>query len=392
MDYKATIQYIETKKGLNHDLNQYRQWLNEQLPDHTQLPKIQVGGTNGKGSTVAWMNQLLSYQGVKTGVFTSPHLVTHRERIRIGKTMISEDDWMRIYQQYEAFFEKENLTMFEIDLWMAMAYFLEQKVDIALIEVGLGGRLDATTALDYNLVMITNVGLEHCVILGDTIEQISYEKAGIFKPGYVALTTETKPNAKKVMEQVAGYMGTLLGFVEIPFKETDDHQVIFEWQDHTYVLHPPKYQIYNLSLALEGLNYLGYTLKPDCVQSVIDHFHWAGRFTIARKDPLIILDGAHNKEGIEALVASLGHFDGHIYFSVLKDKKAKEMLNVLETLHCPITLVSMDTARLYDLQTLNYPIINEKQLMVELQNTKDHTLVCGSLYFIGDFYKAFTNK
>lgn len=392
MDYKATIQYIETKKGLNHDLNQYRQWLNEQLPDHTQLPKIQVGGTNGKGSTVAWMNQLLSYQGVKTGVFTSPHLVTHRERIRIGKTMISENDWMRIYQQYEAFFEKENLTMFEIDLWMAMAYFLEQKVDIALIEVGLGGRLDATTALDYNLVMITNVGLEHCAILGDTIEQISYEKAGIFKPGYVALTTETKPNAKKVMEQVAGYMGTLLGFVEIPFKETDDHQVIFEWQDHTYVLHPPKYQIYNLSLALEGLNYLGYTLKPDYVQSVIDHFHWAGRFTIARKDPLIILDGAHNKEGIEALVASLGHFDGHIYFSVLKDKKAKEMLNVLETLHCPITLVSMDTARLYDLQTLNYPIINEKQLMVELQNTKDHTLVCGSLYFIGDFYKAFTNK
>jgi dihydrofolate synthase/folylpolyglutamate synthase len=306
--------------------------------------------------------------------------------------MISEDDWMRIYQQYEAFFEKENLTMFEIDLWMAMAYFLEQKVDIALIEVGLGGRLDATTALDYNLVMITNVGLEHCAILGDTIEQISYEKAGIFKPGYVALTTETKPNAKKVMEQVAGYMGTLLGFVEIPFKETGDHQVLFEWQDHTYVLHPPKYQIYNLSLALEGLNYLGYTLKPDCVQSVIDHFHWAGRFTIARKDPLIILDGAHNKEGIEALVASLGHFDGHIYFSVLKDKKAKEMLNVLETLHCPITLVSMDTARLYDLQTLNYPIINEKQLMVELQNTKDHTLVCGSLYFIGDFYKAFTNK
>lgn len=392
MDYKATIQYIETKKGLNHDLNQYRQWLNEQLPDHTQLPKIQVGGTNGKGSTVAWMNQLLSYQCVKTGVFTSPHLVTHRERIRIGKTMISEDDWMRIYQQYEAFFEKENLTMFEIDLWMAMAYFLEQKVDIALIEVGLGGRLDATTALDYNLVMITNVGLEHCAILGDTIEQISYEKAGIFKPGYVALTTETKPNAKKVMEQVAGYMGTLLGFVEIPFKETDDHQVIFEWQDHTYVLHPPKYQIYNLSLALEGLNYLGYTLKPDCVQSVIDHFHWAGRFTIARKDPLIILDGAHNKEGIEALVASLGHFDGHIYFSVLKDKKAKEMLNVLETLHCPITLVSMDTARLYDLQTLNYPIINEKQLMVELKNTKDRALVCGSLYFIGDFYKAFTNK
>lgn len=392
MDYEATIKYIETKKGLNHDIHQYRQWLSEAMPQHTQLPKIQVGGTNGKGSTVAWMNQLLSYQGVKTGVFTSPHLVSHRERICINEKMISQEDWLRIYRQYETFFEKENLTMFEIDLWMAIAYFLEQNVDIALIEVGLGGRLDATTALDYNLVMITNVGLEHCAILGDTIEQISYEKAGIFKPGYVALTTETKPNAKKVMEQVAGYMGTLLGFVEIPYKETDDHQVLFEWENHTYVLHPPKYQIYNISLALEGLNYLGYTLDPDCVQSVIDHFHWAGRFTIARKDPLIIVDGAHNKEGIEALVASLGHFDGHIYFSVLKDKKAKDMLALLAKLDCPITLVSMDTSRLYDLKTLPYPLINEKQLMVELRKTKDRALVCGSLYFVGDFYKAFTNK
>lgn len=140
---------------------EFRSWLNEAMPEHKQLKKIQVGGTNGKGSTVAWMNQLLTKSGYKVGAFTSPHLVTHFERIRIGNTYISAADWQRIYDQYADFFEAKAFTMFEIDLWMAIAYFLEQKVDIALIEVGLGGRMDATTALDYQLLLITNVGLEH---------------------------------------------------------------------------------------------------------------------------------------------------------------------------------------------------------------------------------------
>lgn len=386
MNLEEKIKYIETKKGINHDLMEFRSWLNEAMPEHKQLKKIQVGGTNGKGSTVAWMNQLLTKSGYKVGAFTSPHLVTHFERIRIGNTYISAADWQRIYDQYADFFEAKAFTMFEIDLWMAIAYFLEQKVDIALIEVGLGGRMDATTALDYQLLLITNVGLEHTEFLGDTIEQITFEKSGIFKPGVIALTTETKPNAQKVMEQVAGYMQTMLGFVSMPYKEVYGN-IEFVWLDHTYTMHPPKYQLSNLALALEGLHQLGYSFEPELVQDVLDHFAWEGRFVCLRKEPLILLDGAHNLEGIQALAQSIPTWSGDIFFSVLKDKRAKEMLEVLSQYNCPIYLVHMDSSRAYDLDTLGYPVLSQAEMLERLKAKKQAALLCGSLYFVGDFLK-----
>lgn len=388
MNIEEKIKKMESKRGKNHDLLEFRQWLTSAMPDHIQLPKVQIGGTNGKGSTVAWMNQLLTKSGYRVGVFTSPHLIDHRERIQIGEEKISAADWERIYDQYIDFFEEHDFTMFEMDLWMAVAYFLEQKVDIALMEVGMGGRLDATTALDYSLLLITNVGMDHCQYLGDSIEQIAFEKSGIFKPGVIALTTETKPNARKVMEQVAGYMKTMLGFVEMPYQEKEG-KLTFEWQDHTYTMQPPKYQLYNLALALEGLHQLGYPLKPEDVQYVIDHFHWPGRFTVIRKDPLILIDGAHNADGIHALVKSIGSFQGHIYFSALQDKNIEAMLQDLKTLHCPITLVTMHNERAVIWQSDRYPIIDEKQLFVTLNKAKEDSLLCGSLYFIGDVLKSY---
>lgn len=389
MSIEEKIKYIESKKGLNHELLDYRQWLTEAMPKHVHLPKIQVGGTNGKGSTVAWMNQLLTKSGYKVGVFTSPHLLNHRERICIGETMISETDWERIYDQYAPVFDEKEFTMFEIDLWMAMAYFLDRQVDIALIEVGLGGRLDATTALDYVLLLITNVGMDHRELLGDSIEQITFEKAGIFKPGVVALTTETKPDSQKVMEQVAAYIQTMLGFVEMPYKE-EKGVITFQWMDHTYTMRPPKYQLSNLALALEGLHQLGYPLEKEDVQSVIDHFHWSGRFTIVRKEPLILVDGAHNTDGIHAFVESVGSFKGNIYFSALHDKDISDMLADLKTLDCPITLVRMKNDRAVSWDSAVYPIIDENELMNRLKATTEDSLLCGSLYFIGDLLKSIT--
>ena len=388
MQIKEKLNYIETKIGENHDLMEFRSWLNTYLPQHTQLKKIQVGGTNGKGSTVAWMNQLLSKAGYKVGAFTSPHLLTHFERIRIGSTFISATDWERIYDQYASFFEEKNFTMFEIDLWMALAYFIEQDVDLALIEVGLGGRLDATTALDYQLLLITNVGMEHTELLGDSIEQITFEKAGIFKPGVIALTTETKENSQKVMEQVASVMQTMLGFVSMPYEEKDG-KIEFVWLDHRYTMKSPKYQLSNLALALEGLNQLGYAFEPEWVQSVIDSFVWEGRFMKLNEEPLILVDGAHNLDGIEALVQSLPSWSGSIYFSVLKDKDAHKMLELLSSYHCPITLVQMENKRSYPLKEFNYPVISEQELIDILHTSKEDCLLCGSLYFVGDILEQF---
>ena len=388
MQLEEKINYIETKIGENHDLLEFRSWLNTYLPAHQQLKKIQVGGTNGKGSTVAWLNQLLTKAGKKVGSFTSPHLLHHFERIRIGSQYISARDWERIYDQYASFFEEKNFTMFEIDLWMALAYFIEQEVDIALIEVGLGGRLDATTALDYQLLLITNVGMEHTELLGDSIEQITFEKAGIFKPGVIALTTETKENSQKVMEQVAGVIQTMLGFVSMPYKEKDG-KIEFVWHDYSYTMKPPKYQLSNLALALEGLNQLGYYLKAEWIQEVIDSFEWEGRFMKIQEDPLILIDGAHNLDGITALVESLSSWSGSIYFSVLKDKDAIKMLELLSSYHCPITLVKMEKERAYPLEELGYPIIDEDELFERLHASEEDCLLCGSLYFVGDILNQF---
>ena len=173
MNVQDKINKMKNCRGKNHDLLEFRQWLTDAMPNHTALKKIQVAGTNGKGSTSIWLRDLLMKKGYRVGVFTSPHLIHHTERIRVNDACISLDDWERIYDQYEGLFSLHKMTMFEMDLWMSLAYFIEQKVDYCIIEAGMGGRLDATTALDYQACLITNVGLDHTEYLGNTFEQIA---------------------------------------------------------------------------------------------------------------------------------------------------------------------------------------------------------------------------
>ena len=383
MNVDEKVLKIEKCKFHNHDLREFRGWLSEYIPNHVLLNKIQVGGTNGKGSTCQWMHDLLVNSGFKVGLFTSPHLVTHFERIKINNENISSLDWERIYDQYESVFDEKKMTMFEIDLWMAIAYFVEQKVDVAIIEVGLGGREDSTTALDYMATVITNVGFDHMELLGDSIEQITFEKSGIFKPGVIALTTEKKENSQKVMEIIAGYIEAMLGFVELPYRE-ENGKYVFEWMDDTYTMDPPVYQIDNLALALETLSCVGYSLSKEVVQKTIDEFQWKGRFTILNENPKVIIDGAHNTHGMEALIKSIPEWHGHIYFSALKEKNVLEMLEMLKKYNCPITLVSIHSERMYDLKELDYPLITCDELIEILKNPKEDMLLCGSLYFVGE--------
>ncbi|MDD7281638.1 bifunctional folylpolyglutamate synthase/dihydrofolate synthase [Floccifex sp.] len=383
MNVEQKIEKMESCRGKNHDLLLYREWLNEYLPDHKAVSKIQVGGTNGKGSTCQWLQGLLKNSGFKVGVFTSPHLISHFERIVVNNEMISSVDWERIYDQYEPLFNEKQMTMFEMDLWMALAYFLEQEVDVMIMEVGMGGRLDATTALDYSATLITNVGMDHQQYLGDCIEQIAYEKSGIFKPGVLALTTEKKENCQRVMEQVASIIMPMLGFVSLPYQQ-DGNKISFEWNEHTYYMNLPYYQVDNLALALECLFALGVELKPEVIQKTIDEFNWLGRFTQLKRDYRVILDGAHNVDGIRSLVNSVKEWKGSIYFSALSDKDVKEMLDILNTLHCPITLVHIDSYRAYDLDSLHYPVISKEELIKKINNPSEDMLVCGSLYFMGE--------
>ena len=370
---------MESVRGKNHPLSMFREWLDIYLPEHKNIKKIQIGGTNGKGSTCQWMNLLLKREGYTVGMFTSPHLICHTERIRINGVSISLADWERIYDRFELLFDSMHMTMFEMDLWMALAYFIERKIDYALIEVGMGGRLDATTSLDYMASIITNVGNDHTEFLGDTLEKIAIEKAGIFKEGVCAMTSEEV--CFSILEREAEKKGVRL------YKASYDVSGL-----NTSLL--VSYQISNLRLALSTLHWLG-LLNESIIQSVIDSFGWDGRFMRVKENPDVIVDGAHNVPGIQALVRSVQGFRGRIYFSVLKEKDAQKMIEILKSLNCEITLVSFDSYRLYDLEKLEnqfgLEIIDFDLMMDRIRQTKVDCLVCGSLYFVGDVLKNINN-
>ena len=375
MGYIELVQEMENKRGRNHDLNQFRSWLHEKGIRYQDCKMIQVAGTNGKGSTSMWLQKMLQKQGYKVGLFTSPHLVDHRERIRVNDHLISQNDWVDIYTRYATFFEEHAMTMFEIDLWMAIVYFIEKDVDWAIMEVGLGGQRDATTALDYQATLITNIGLDHQEYLGDTIQDVARAKAGIFKKDVPALATEQKEECLEVFQKQAQWVQTSLKI--IPKSEF----IQYDWKGL------PTYQKDNFALALSALETLGFTFTSEQLQSIISDFQWAGRFMVLRKEPLVLLDGAHNVHGVQALMDSLQDFKGHIYFSALKEKDAPKMISMLRTLDCPITLVDFDSYRLYPLEDLALPIISMEQLDHIIKTTQSSILLCGSLYFVGDILK-----
>ncbi len=368
MIVEEKIKKMENCRGKNHDLKEFRKWIDSALPEHKNLNKIQVAGTNGKGSTSIWLRDLLMKKGYRVGVFTSPHLVSHTERIRVNNECISLENWEKMYDSYSELFDHYSMTMFEMDLWMSIAYFIEQKVDYCIIEAGMGGRLDATTSLDYLATLVTNIGLDHTEYLGDTLEKIAYEKAGIFKKDIPSLTTESDEGCRQVLKKVADEVGSPITFIDVQKIKTN----------------LPHYQISNLTLAIETLKTLGIQYTQNEIQDVMDHFFWDGRFMTIRKEPLILLDGAHNPHGIKALVQSLTDFKGKIYFSVLKEKDAQQMIELLKTVSSDITLVEISSYRLYPLKQLGYPIITIPQLLEELKNTKCDSLLCGSIYFVGE--------
>ncbi|GJM58906.1 dihydrofolate synthase [Erysipelotrichaceae bacterium OPF54] len=353
----------------------FRGWLDEYLPEYTALNLIQVGGTNGKGSTCQWLNFILEKEGYKVGVFTSPHLISHTERIRVNSENISFERWEMIFDKYEQLFKEKEFTMFEMDLFMAVAYFIAERIDWGIIEVGMGGRLDATTALNYKATLITNIGKDHMEYLGETLHDIAIEKSGIFKPDVPAIAYDT--TCFSVMEEQALQKHTSLVVADYDLSRYDLSKL-------------PAYQRENLTLALSALEML-HLLKPAVVQEVINSFVWEGRFMVVREDPLLIVDGAHNVPGIQALIRSLKGFHGTIYFSALKEKEVDRMIRILFEFDSDLVLVHFDSYRVCDIegmaQRFGLPCITFEEMKYELDHTQGDSLVCGSLYFIGDVLK-----
>ena len=299
---------------------------------------VHVAGTNGKGSTCAYMNAVLTEAGVKAGMFTSPHLVSVRERMRINQELISEQEFVSCFQRMQemlaGYHEKDYApTFYEFLFFMAMLYFEEQKADVIILETGLGGRLDATNVIDApKVAVITEIGKDHMEYLGDTYAKIAEEKAGIIKKGSVVVYSANRQESSRVIERKAKELGVLCKCVE-KLENGDcrfgDKEIDFSFcsRYYGYILIMLNtcavYQVENARIALTAIEELEMRISREAMQTGMKQCKWEGRMEEIL--PGVFLDGAHNEDGIDAFVDSVKE-DGckgsrWLLFSAAADKE-----------------------------------------------------------------------
>ena len=310
--YKADLsQTLKLAKELNH-------------PEH-QFKSIHVGGTNGKGSTAHMLASVMQEAGYKVGLYTSPHLKDYRERIRINGEMISEDFVVNFVAANKSFFEANALSFFEMSVGMAFDYFAQEQVDIAVVEVGLGGRLDSTNILNPEVSVITNIGLDHTQFLGTTLEVIAGEKAGIIKPNIPVVIGETQPETETIFRT----------------KATKEQAPIY-FADQRIETTPPTslkgvYQIHNVRTVLQTVAILNtgvFTISAKAVQQgllkVTENTGLRGRWEVLGSFPTLICDTAHNREGLSYVFKQLQSEKFQCLHLVLGMVNDKDVLSLLE--------------------------------------------------------------
>ncbi|REE08750.1 dihydrofolate synthase/folylpolyglutamate synthase [Winogradskyella pacifica] len=304
---------INLAKHLNHPEDRFR--------------SIHVGGTNGKGSTSHMLASILQEAGYKVGLYTSPHLKDFRERIRINGKVITEQSVIGFIKRNKAFLEANQLSFFEMTVGMAFEYFADQEVDIAIIEVGLGGRLDSTNIITPELSVITNIGYDHTQMLGHTLKEIASEKAGIIKHNIPVVIGETHSETETVFKTKA---------------EEKQSDIYFADQLIDTILESDlkgAYQIHNIKTVLQSvkvLKNLGFNISEKDLKkgllNVTANTGLQGRWQILGTEPKIICDTAHNKEGLTSVMKQLHEesFDHlHIVFGVVNDKDLESIIPLL---------------------------------------------------------------
>ncbi|WP_339752894.1 folylpolyglutamate synthase/dihydrofolate synthase family protein [uncultured Winogradskyella sp.] len=336
MNYQDTVSWMfqqlpmyqnKGKSAFKKDLSNTLKLSKHLRKPHERFKSIHVAGTNGKGSTSHMLASVLQEAGYKVGLYTSPHLKDFRERIRINGKVVSKQFVIGFIKRYKAFLEVNELSFFEMTVGMAFDYFAKQNVDIAVIEVGLGGRLDSTNIITPELSVITNIGLDHVQILGDTLEKIASEKAGIIKPKVPIVIGETHPETQNV-------------FIS-KVKETNS-EIYFADQSIDVVFESDlkgSYQIHNIKTMLKSVEVLrnsGFKISQTQLKkgllNVVENTNMQGRWQVLETEPKIVCDTAHNKEGLSYVMQQLKSevFEKlHIVFGVVNDKDLDSLIPLL---------------------------------------------------------------
>lgn len=341
MNYQETLDYMFSQLPMYHrigaaaykaDIQPTIDMMEALGNPELKFKSIHVAGTNGKGSVSHFLASILQEAGYKVGLYTSPHLVDFRERIRINGEMIPQQEVVDFVERNRQLFADLKLSFFEMTVGMAFDYFAQEKVDIAVVEVGMGGRLDSTNVILPELSVITNIGLDHTQFLGDTLEKIAVEKAGIIKDGVPVVVGETQPETEPVFRRIATEH-----FAPITF--ADQHYVVDDISRYTEEL-TGEYQKKNIATVLEAVEVLNicsrFSISNSQLQRglsrVVTNTHLHGRWQTIGTEPLTICETAHNEPGIRAMMDKLKSMDFkrlHLVYGCVNDKDFRSILQLL---------------------------------------------------------------
>ncbi|MBC2041441.1 bifunctional folylpolyglutamate synthase/dihydrofolate synthase [Listeria welshimeri] len=421
--YEEAIEWIHgtLRLGIKPGLSRM-EYIMEKLNHPEKANKwIHIAGTNGKGSTLTFIRNCIEEAGYTTGTFTSPYIETFNERISVNGKPISDDKILILANRMKPIAEELKNTIygppseFEIITAMMFLYFAEyDSIDIGIIEVGLGGRLDSTNILLPLVSVITTIGMDHMELLGNTIEEIASEKAGIIKSGTPVISGVIQSEAQEVIKAIASK--NKANFAQLNqdfFIQLDGKTATFKTKHGEEIVDlviglDGFHQLNNASLAIKVIQYLNiyssYDIDEKAIKAGLKKAFWPGRMETISEKPLIIVDGAHNPEGIETLKHSINRFSGHkiIIVSILKDKNYKEMLSSLKSIpDCEIILTTFDYSRAMSAQeTINVGKLEDiavnpvwhDAINDTVQSKNDSKIfITGSLYFISEVRKFVFN-
>ncbi|WP_338750439.1 folylpolyglutamate synthase/dihydrofolate synthase family protein [Bacillus sp. FJAT-52991] len=402
------------------------EWLMERM-DHPErrLKTVHIGGTNGKGSTVTYMRSILQAAGYETGTFTSPYIEQFNERISINGKPIADEEITQLVNVIKPLAEELEQTElggpseFEVITAMALYYFAYvHPVDLVLFEVGLGGRLDSTNVIHPLLSIITTIGMDHMQFLGNTPEEIAFEKAGIIKNGVAIISGVKQREAKEVIFKRANEMQSTVYQMGEQFQsswqqslstgEAFHFQSVFANMEHLHTGLNGLHQTDNAAIAIMATLYLktfhSFLIEESHIREGVEAAYWPGRMEQVCHRPVILLDGAHNPEGMTALVNSLKirYPQRRItaLFAGLKDKKLDEMVSLLHQAADSVICTTFDFPRAAGYEEFE-PLLNEQTMwradwdeyIKEFQGSAEGDqlfVVTGSLYFISEVKRLFT--
>lgn len=428
MNYQQTIEYLYQHLPMFSRIGAaaYKKDLHNTLAlcdaldnPHHKFKSVHIAGTNGKGSTSHMLAAILQQAGYKTGLYTSPHLKDFRERIKVNGNVVTEDFVIDFVARTKTLSETIQPSFFELTVAMAFTYFAEQKVDIAIIETGLGGRLDSTNIITPVVSVITNIGYDHMNILGNTLEEIATEKAGIIKPNIPVVVGEYLPSTKNIFLQKAKECNAPIYFAQEDYKAFNTYATVqtlhctvknFEHDiEENFSLDlNGLYQTKNLCTVLcaEGiLMQKGFTIKNEAEKIALANTKKLtglnGRWDVIDENPVVVLDVAHNEDGIKQVLNQLQFLQHptsktHFIIGMVKDKEVDKVLSLLpadacyyfSNAHIPRALPALELqskAAAFALKGNCYDDVN-----IAIHNAKqqashnDLIIVCGSVFLVGE--------